>query len=219
MVKEYNRGIEIRKEITLSLTTLPPLTDATIGDHIDTDFICQQEGYSLQGYVPLLKGVPLGQSGVTVACGFDLGQRTYQDLLSLGLPQPLIAKLKPYVKLKKWDAYNLVKKTPLTLTDQEVADINKIVFTQEVRGIIDLVGEDRWEKLGRSMRTVLTSVQFQYGDVATKTPQFFKQVMSMNVPSVIKVLENFGDAYSSRRKREANYLQLSYNQNDGEKNI
>ncbi len=51
-------------------------------------------------------GKVLGNSGVTVATGFDLGQRKNADLA--GLPPELIKKLQPYLGVKGKDALNLI---------------------------------------------------------------------------------------------------------------
>ncbi|WP_422380450.1 pesticin C-terminus-like muramidase [Marinicellulosiphila megalodicopiae] len=52
----------------------------------------------------------------------------------------------------------------------------------------------------------MASVAFQYGTLSAKTPNFWKQVTALDWTSAIKNLENFGDAYSGRRKIEAKYL-------------
>jgi len=66
-----------------------------MSDKIDYDFISQLEGgRQTIGYVP---DANTSQSGVTIATGFDLGQRNENDLIVLNLPQNLIDKFKPYL--------------------------------------------------------------------------------------------------------------------------
>jgi hypothetical protein len=220
--KEYNRKYLIQQEIQAEMSLLDlfktkqtpkpsfyPLTAENVKEHVDVDFIRTLEGTRCDAYVPMQKGVPLGKSGVTIASGFDLGQRNETDLRVLGFPTTLIAKFKPYLGLKKWDAINYLRNNPLKITQTECNKINDIVFAKEIRGIINEVGEGTWEKLGLSLRTVLTSVQFQYGSARVKTPNFFKKVMSMDVNSVVKHLKNFGDKYTTRRLKEASYLLMS----------
>jgi len=185
------------------------ITDEELKEQVDIDFIKSLEGSSLVGYVPKEKGTPLGGSGVTVASGFDLGQRNEQDLRLLGLRPQLIAKLRPYLGLKKWDADNYLKAHPLEITSKECEEINKSVFLVKVRGIIRDVGETKWQAMSRSLRTVLASVQFQYGSAKAKTPNFFKKVLSMDVRGVVSHLRNFGDKYRTRRNKEATYLEMS----------
>ena len=63
--------------------------------NVDFDFILEQEGYKLKGYVPDAKK---SNSGVTIASGFDLGARNLSDLS--GLPQTIIDKLTPFLGIK-----------------------------------------------------------------------------------------------------------------------
>ena len=58
----------------------------------------------------------VSKSGVTVATGFDLGQRNETDLRTLGLPSDLITTLKPYLGRKAKDAQDALAKAPLTIT-------------------------------------------------------------------------------------------------------
>ena len=68
-------------------------------DNIDFDFIKENEGFELQGYVPVDKNnEPLGHSGVTIASGFDLGQRGPRDIK--GFYKELKNKLFPYLVLQ-----------------------------------------------------------------------------------------------------------------------
>lgn len=50
---------------------------------VDMDFIAELEGESCVGYVPLQRGQPIGNSGVTVGIGVDLGQRSEAELVRL----------------------------------------------------------------------------------------------------------------------------------------
>lgn len=209
---EYNKELKIKYEVYLNMLTNKDkivVNEKNLTEHIDVNFISSLEGTSLVGYIPKEKGVPLGKSGVTVATGFDLGQRNEQDLRILGLNPQLVSKLRPYLGKKKWEADNFLRANPLTLTPKEVDEINKSVFIVKVRGIIREVGETKWQAMSRSLRTVLASVQFQYGSARSRTPNFFKRVLSLDVPSVASYLRSFGDRYRTRRNKEADYLQTS----------
>ena len=55
---------------------------------------------------------------------------------------------------------------------------------------------------------MIASVSFQYGvNLNTRTPNFWKAVSSQNWMLAIHELRNFGDAYSTRRKKEAKLLE------------
>ncbi len=58
--------------------------------------------------------------------------------------------------------------------------------------------------------TVIASVAFQYGDLESRTPNFWKQVISGDWEAAEANLRNFGDNYGTRRVKEADY----YNKKD-----
>lgn len=77
-------------------------------ENIDYKFISDLEGGSeIFGYVP---AADVSKSGVTIATGFDLGQREESDLKSLKLDSTLVKKLKPYLGAKSENAKSLLKK-------------------------------------------------------------------------------------------------------------
>jgi LysM repeat protein/GH24 family phage-related lysozyme (muramidase) len=177
--------------------------------NVDFDFIKKREGFEKDVYVPKGKdGKVLGKSGATVASGFDLGQRNEADLK--GLPSALVTKLKPYLGKKGAAANTYVTNNPLSLTEAEANTINTFAKKQE----IDRVKED-WDnssstkdfkELTKEQATVVASVAFQYGDLPTKTPTFWKHVTAGDWDKAEAELRSFGDAYSTRRKLEADYL-------------
>lgn len=66
-------------------------------NQIDYAFISDLEGgRQLVGYVP---AVDVSRSGITIATGFDLGQRNESDLRRLGFAPSLVAQLRPYLGL------------------------------------------------------------------------------------------------------------------------
>jgi hypothetical protein len=94
-------------------------------DKIDYDFISKLEGgHKTIGYVP---DANTSQSGVTIATGFDLGQKNENDLNVLNLPLSLIDKLKPYLGKKKTEAEEFLKTYPLIIEDSYAQIIDKAV--------------------------------------------------------------------------------------------
>ena len=188
---------------------LTNVSKGVVPANVDFDFIKKREGYKLNMYIPTdKKGKPLGNSGSTIASGFDLGQRNEADLK--GLPTSLVNKLKPYLGLKGSSADTYIKANPLVITDAEGVRINKFAKQQE----IDRLKKD-WENssssvafddLTKGQATVVASVAFQYGDLPTRSPIFWKHVTNGDWSKAEQELRSFGDKYSSRRKLEANYL-------------
>ena len=79
-------------------------------ENIDYGFLSSREGGSkTDGYVP---AAAVSKSGVTIATGFDLGQRSETDLTGLGFGAILVAKLKPYLGKKNKDAVDALKRRP-----------------------------------------------------------------------------------------------------------
>ncbi len=102
-------------------------------DKIDWKFIAAREGAEvLVGYVPMKNGKVFGASGVTIATGFDLGQRNESDLKRLKLSDELFKKLKPYLLKKKDDAVKFLKDNPLTITKEQAKEIDVAVKKLEV---------------------------------------------------------------------------------------
>ena len=170
--------------------------------NIDFDFILKQEGFETEGYVPDAKN---SKSGVTIASGFDLGARVLEDLK--GLPNDIVELLTPFLSLKGANAEEVASN--LKVSDSQAKVINEFAKNEAVTNL-----KTKWENstgtsfdgLSKEQATVLASVAFQYGDLESRTPNFWKQATSGDWVSAYKNLLNFGDRYNKRRVSEANYL-------------
>lgn len=180
-------------------------------DKIDYKFLSDREGGSQTvGYVP---AAAHSKSGVTIATGFDLGQRDEADLRNLGLDATLIAKLRPYMGKKKADAQKLLQKFPLTISKEQAATIDKLVKSSHVaslrlayNGALG-TGKKLLQALAWPAQTVIASVSFQYGvGLSVRTPKLWKAVTEQNWKSAVAILRNFGDVYTTRRHLEADLL-------------
>ena len=180
-----------------------------MASQIDYKFISDLEGgCKLKGYVP-----DAGNSGVTIATGFDLGQRNESDLKKLKLSSDIISKFKPYLGVTKKDAKELLKKTPLSINKEQGKAIDKAVKADHVSSLEKkynsaLGNKKKFSSLPARAQTVIASVSFQYGvNLASAAPKFWKAVTAQNWTETVKILKNFGDEYSTRRKKEAVYLE------------
>lgn len=177
--------------------------------NIDFNFIMEQEGFETEGYVPEAAS---SNSGVTIASGFDLGARNKNDLK--GLPKDIVKTLTPYLGLKGIEAQNFLDNKELVITEEQGKIINEFAKKEAVKNL-----KTRWEettktsfdKLPKEKATVLASVAFQYGDLESQTPNFWRQTTSNKWMEAYNNLLNFGDIYESRRKREAEYLKAALN--------
>ena len=169
--------------------------------NIDWDFILNKEGFKTTGYVPDAEN---SNSGVTIASGFDLGQKDESDLQ--GLSPDLIELLRPYLGIKGADAQSLASN--LTVSEEQAKAINEFAKSKELVGL-----KEKWlKKTGKSFddlpmneATVIASVAFQYGDLESRTPNFWNQITSGDWEGAVKNLNDFGDRYGTRRRSEAEY--------------
>jgi len=174
---------------------------------IDFEFIKELEGSSLAGYVP----EPTGSiSGVTIASGFDIGQRNSAEIFSL-FSDELAQKLSPYSGMIGEKAQHFLDLHPLAINQTEYSEINDQCHMQAELRLLAL-----WKKslatiafsdLASNCQTVIASVAFQYGDLSKKTPRFWQQVTQQEWQAAIDNLRDFGDKYSTRRNKEADLLE------------
>ncbi len=170
--------------------------------NIDFDFILKQEGFETKGYVPDAEN---SKSGVTIASGFDLGARKLSDLK--GLPQDIIDLLSPFLGFQGAEASEIAPN--LVVSEDQAKIINEFAKSEAITNL-----KTKWENatgtsfddLGTEQATVLASVAFQYGDLESRTPNFWKQTTSGDWVGAYKNLLKFGDRYTSRRLDEAALL-------------
>jgi hypothetical protein len=170
--------------------------------NVDFNFIEDREGFEIIGKVPDAEN---SKSGITIASGFDLGARKLSDLN--GLPKEIINKLKPFLNLKGNEAVSKAKE--LKITKEEGRIINQFAKKQAITRIRKLwkktTGES-FDLLTTEQATVVASVAFQYGNLETATPNFWKYVTSNEWQKAYNELMDFGDRYTTRRKEEAKLL-------------
>lgn len=181
---------------------------------INFKFLMELEGFCTQGYVPMRGSCVLGNSGVTIASGFDLGQWSHEDVLGLGISSALFSKLEPYIGKRRGAALGVLARKPLVISDEEALEINeklKAKYIPQVAGKYNRWsdGLDFW-LLPSEIQTVITSVLFQYGvgSIERRAPNFWKQVTQGRWDDAVANLRNFGDAYRTRRNKEADLLEV-----------
>lgn len=195
--KKYQEGLSERKEITKKFLEKESA--------IDFKFIAEREGSSLTGYVPKENNKVLGKSGVTIGTGVDLGQVNVKDLS--GLLEELIRKLEPYLGIKGKAADNIAKS--LVLNEDEVDALNTFTKIKSTSKLVErykaATGKD-FSSLTAGQQTAVASVSFQYGNLETATPNFWKQIITDDWAGAKRNLKDFGDKYPTRRNKEAALL-------------
>jgi len=173
---------------------------------VDFDFIKGLEGFETEGYVPAPE---TSQSGVTIASGFDLGARNREDLERIGLPSELIKRLSPYLGKKKQDAAATLRERPLKISEEEAELLNREAKQETLDRLEKAFNEESdtpFRELPPEAQTAISSVAFQYGDLPSRTPSFWKQITTGDMKGALKELKNFGDDYKTRRLKEAELL-------------
>lgn len=173
---------------------------------INFHFISFLEGSSCKGYVPDPEN---SRSGVTIASGFDIGQRSEKEL-SQAFNQDLCHKLLPYANKTKQSACEALSAQPLSISQEEANQINIYSHGDAQTKLIN-----EWKRadaycafgaLSQECQTVVASVAFQYGSLSVRTPNFWHQVTTGDWQGAYENLRHFGDKYPSRRNKEADLL-------------
>ena len=125
----------------------------------------------------------------------------------------MIARLKPYLGLKKADAVKKLDQQSLTISQQDADIIDKAAKIDAIDFIVNLydsaIAPDKFKfaALSAKTQTVIASVSYQYGDLLRRTPMFWAAVTDQDWEKTIDILKDFHDNYPTRRNKEAAYLQ------------
>ena len=145
-------------------------------------FLTRHESNSLRGYVPCKHlnfhagmdrgecGPVIGQSGVTIGAGLDLGQQRESDLKRMGIPTHLLPVLRPYLGKRKEDAISQLMARPLMLSVAECEELNAAVhgdYIRRVAGLYDVATHHLpFADLPWQAQAVITSLYYQLGSTA-----------------------------------------------------
>lgn len=130
---------------------------------IDTGFITKVEGSVLKGYVPLAGST---NSGVTIADGFDLGQMHRSEFNQLPITTALKNKLMPYVGLTKFKAVAFLKAHPLTISQDELVQLNVIAANKILKPLVAVYNKESGKSfmdLPAGAQTAIFSYAYQHG--------------------------------------------------------
>jgi len=171
-------------------------------------FLGLKEGFEASGYVPCSKGVPLGESGVTIGKGVDLGQQTPCGLLAMGVTPDIVEKLRPYFGAKKMAAVNLLKERPLKLSVEEATFLSNKVSDSYIHAT-----EKRFDKYAgmrgafqnapQQIQAVAVSLEYQRGPAWAKP---FLNALANDAVATCATMLDCETEYATRRKSEARLL-------------
>lgn len=195
---------------------------------MDWKIISQIEGTRNDGYIP--PQTPSNNPnqkhdivpGVTIASGFDVGQRSESDLREMGLSEDVISKLRPYLNKTGQDAQKALQDygTPY-LTDDEVSQVNEAAHRDTLNKFKEFydeeVGEGKphFDELPSHIQTALASVAFQWGpgfgyrDDSASGQKLWNEVIAQDWGAAERTLRQWGSnipAYADRRNQEADLI-------------
>ena len=206
-----------------NLTVNTIVTIRRPGIDIDWQFISTQEGgQQLDGYVPMRNGVVIGNSGVTIATGVDLGQMTQNSLNNLPISDSLKDELSPYVGLRRQAAVNALQENPLNISEQDANQLDSAVsapiFQQLAQNYDQATAPSAFENLSPELQTAIADVAYQYGPNlarATATSNFWNDIIAGNWEQTVTELQNLARTrgYEARRDAEAALVQQALNNN------
>lgn len=184
---------------------------------IDYAFILSEEkdpegGFSGKAFVPEDNtGKALGKSGITFACGVDIGQMNANEAKKLcGDKIELYQSLADYVGVIGIEAQTLLQQKPLQITKADMLFLGQRKYAEIYESLARYYGKDFYQ-LPKALRTILLSVAVQYGaNLPARTPRFWQYAKKQDWQAMIKELRNFKDSYKSRRNREADYLESAF---------
>jgi len=193
-----------------------PVSDG-IKRGIDVDFLKQVEGYHAEAYC--LDPVKYPKSGVTIGVGVDFGSKDATMLRNAGVSEAIIKKVEPYFGLKAADACAIVNVYKVVLSEAEALQLSDASIKIE----LDLVRSRynsakastslNFDDLTCAQRTIIASVLYQYGS-PTRVPKFWNAVLANDWATVVSELRNFGDAYATRRTKEADLIEYGSSAKD-----
>ena len=177
---------------------------------IDTGFISKVEGSVLKGYVPLAATT---NSGITIADGFDLGQMHPSEFNQLPITAALKSKLMPYIGLTKFKAVAFLKAHPLTISRDELAQLNVIAANKILKPLVAIYNKDSGKSfmdLPAQAQTVIFSYAYQHGPGfmhSSSAKPLWNSFIAQNWKQASTILKNF-KMYAPRRHMEAQLLQV-----------
>ena len=185
-----------------------------MSDRIDYSVLRRWEGFDLTAHRPGTR-----KSGVTIGMGIDLGQRNLHDLRRAGLTQQDVDALTPFLGLKGQAADAALKayrkfhkkdfSVALAVWEKFEDDYKKFTIQPMIRSYNAALqpGMVRFGDLPPEFQTVIASVTWQYGNLATETPTFWKHITAQDWEAALAELRNFRDHHRSRRHQEADHME------------
>ena len=183
-------------------------------------FLCRMEGVFTTAYIPCRLrnftgassleacGPVLGVSGVTIAAGLDLGQHTARELEAMGLAPATLARLAPYLGLKKAAAVAALASRPFSISREECRAINEALHRTYVDRTATRFSRDGGGDLAAQpwqAQAVATSLMLHLG-TPPRYPVTWGHLLAHHWLAAAQELEEGFARYKNRRAEEAALL-------------
>lgn len=191
--------------------------------NIDWALIRRLEGFHPEGEVPGER------SGVTVSAGFDLHEKTVADLVALGVPSEVAARLRPFLAqadhrpgpvgqaaraaLALWRTANPGQRELISRQIcEQVFERTGVIRARAVASRYNSVSNVPFASIPAAAQTVIVSVLYQYGTYA-EVPWMWEPAIRQNWNGLVQGLRHQAEQhFAGRRRQEADYLALALGQ-------
>ncbi len=183
----------------------------------------------LRGYIPCelttggtanYKGGPnperyvaMGESGVTVGTGVDLGQTNKDTLRGMGVSNAVAYKLMPYLEQSRAAAVDALHRLPLTLSQAAADELDEAMLNHHISKIsayYDAATDPgTFASLPWQAQAAIVSIQYQRGVKSPrKYPNTWKAFVTQNWTDAAYRLGTgrFWTGYQGRRRLESELL-------------
>lgn len=124
------------------------------------------------------------QNGAKLGIGIDLGNRTFDELIELGVNYTIVAKLNKFYGLKGQYACNSLISNRLLLENDEITSLSEIIINDETLKIAKLYDTHKkpislpYHQLTCVQRTVIASIYYNQPSLpVTLKPLLHKQIL------------------------------------------
>lgn len=171
------------------------------------------EGSGLcRGYIPTQNGKIIGNSGVTIGTGVDLGQQTRDGLIAMGVPATIVGCLVPYLGLRGEAALAKLNKVPLTLSADAIQKLDQAIIKSYIDNTVRYFNKSKlcvrpFTSCPKEVQAVTASLAYQLG--LRGFPRTLNYLRQGDYDQAILELEDpacWNGKYMTRRRGEAKIL-------------
>lgn len=127
---------------------------------------CRKQNFTGHNTVAIC-GEVIGQSGVTVGTGLDLGQQSEADLCRMGFDDTIISRFRPYLGKKRQAAVAALAAMPLTLSEAQCDVVDAAVHDDYICRAAALYNRNTegkpFTELPQEAQAVIVSLFYQLG--------------------------------------------------------